>query len=86
MIAQSHQDRLQVTRQSANLPHAAPTQNGTGVRAEKRRGVSCEVTSTKAFPVGDQPQLLHLTLIWEPGSVIGSRENLEHIEDEVFQL
>ena len=36
---------------------------GTGVRAENRRGVSCETTSrNEAFPVEDQQQMLHLTL------------------------
>lgn len=41
--------------------------SGTGVRAEKRRGVSCETTSLKAFPVEDQPQMFHLTLVITPG-------------------
>ena len=37
--------------------------SGAAVRAEKRRGVSFETTSTKAFPGEDQPQMLHLTLL-----------------------
>ena len=39
------------------------SKSGTGVRAEKRRGVSFETTSTKAFPVEDQPQMLLITLL-----------------------
>jgi hypothetical protein len=37
--------------------------SGTGVRAEKRRDVSFKTTSTKAFPVEDQPQMLLITLL-----------------------
>ena len=49
------------TKSEPSLILPQPT-GGTGVRAELRRGVSCETTTPKGFPVEDQPQVLHLTL------------------------
>jgi hypothetical protein len=60
VIAQSHQDRLHVTRQKAKLPSYCPqSKGGTGVRAEK-----------KAFPVEDQLLMLHLTHCITPRSYL----------------